>query len=175
MLNKKYLGLQNQLDNLTKLRLRDLVDDDEFVKERKELQNQIIKVRAKLDQSQDRGQNWVDLVEKAFNFATYAREKFISGDLQTKREILSALGQIYNLKGGELYIEPVEWLTPISNLSKIEENEIARLEPTDFRSTKTKNRAFAPVISDWGGLVEDIRTKFIEMALNKGLCMLELE
>ena len=85
MFNKKYLGLQKQLDNLTELRLRDLIDDDEFVKERKELQNQIIKVRAKLDQSQDRGQNWVDLVEKAFNFATYARERFINGDLQTKR------------------------------------------------------------------------------------------
>ncbi len=154
MLNKKYLGLQNQLDNLTKLRLRDLIDDDEFVKERKELQNQIIKIRAKLDQSQDRGQNWVDLVEKAFNFAAYARERFINGDLQAKREILSALGQIYNLKGGELSIEPVEWLIPISNLSKIEENGIVRLEPTDFRSTKTKSRAFAPAFSDWGGYRE---------------------
>ena len=151
MLNKKYLGLQNQLDNLTKLRLRDLIDDNEFVKERKELQNQIIKVRAKLDQSQDRGQNWVDLVEKAFNFATYARERFINGDLQTKREILSALGQIYTLKGGELHIEPVEWLTPISNLSKRKENENIGLEPADFGLTKTKSKAFAPAFSDWGG------------------------
>jgi len=68
------------------------------------------------------------------------------------------LGQIYTLKGGELHIEPVEWLTPISNLSKRKENENIGLEPADFGLTKTKSRAFAPAFSDWGGLRNDFRT-----------------
>jgi len=68
------------------------------------------------------------------------------------------LGQIYTLKGGELHIEPVEWLTPIFNLSKVEEKRIEKLEPTSFRLTKTKSRAFAPAFSDWGGLRNDFRT-----------------
>ena len=154
MLNKKYLSAQNQLDNLTKLRLKDLIDDNEFIRKRKELQNQIVKTGAKLDQCQNRGQNWVDLVEKAFNFAIYAKEKFVNGDLQAKREILSALGSVYTLKEGILHIEPVEWLIPISNLCKIEKAENKRLEPANYRLDITKNRVFEPAFSDWGGYRE---------------------
>ena len=73
------------------------------------------------------------------------------------------MGQIYTLKGGELHIEPVEWLTPIFNLSKVEEKRIEKLEPTSFRLTKTKSRAFAPAFSDWGDIVESIRTVFMKM------------
>ena len=151
MLNKNYLELQKQLDNLTKLRLRELISDDEFVKERTDLQNQITKIREKLGQTQDRGQNWVNLVEKAFNFAAYAREAFVRGDLQVKREIFSALGQSFVLTNSQLRIEPMEWLVPISNLAKMKENEPVRLEPTNFASNNAKSRVFDPTIALWGG------------------------
>ena len=119
LLETKYSDLQKQLDNLTKLRLKDLLSDEEFIRERTDLQNEITKTRKKLDQNQNRGQNWVDLVEKAFNFATYAKEKFESTkDLNVKREILATLGQTFVLSNKKLYIKPIEWLVPISNLNK---------------------------------------------------------
>ncbi len=93
LLETKYSDLQKQLDNLTKLRLKDLLSDEEFIRERTDLQNEITRTKEKLDQNQDRGQNWVDLVEKVFNFATYAKERFESTlDFEVKREILIILG-----------------------------------------------------------------------------------
>lgn len=79
--NNKYLNLQRQLDNLTDLRIRELITDDNFLKKKNELQNEITNIREKLNLNQDRGQNWVELVERAFNFAAYARERFINGDM----------------------------------------------------------------------------------------------
>jgi site-specific DNA recombinase len=154
MQNKKYLDLQKQLDTLTGLRIRELIEDDDFVKRKNELQNEIIKAQERLSSSQDRGQNWVDLVERAFNFVTYAREAFINGSIQTKREILSALGQNYVLKGGQLFIEPMDWLVPISNLKKIEIEPTIRFEPTKNRLSSQKNLSFATQKYQGGGYWE---------------------
>lgn len=151
MLNRNYLDLQKQLDNLTHMRLKDMIDDEAFIKQKEELQKQITIARERLNQNQDRGQNWIEMVDKAFNFAVLAREKFTTTkDLRVKRQILSALGQTYVLKNGELSIEPSKWLVSISNLDKIAKNEIKRLEPTKNMLYKTKNRSFVPAFSKWG-------------------------
>ncbi|MFA6532995.1 MAG: recombinase family protein [Patescibacteria group bacterium] len=154
MANKTYLDLQKQLDNLTELRIKEMIGDGEFTTKRAELQEQITKARERLNQSQDRGQNWVDLVERAFNFAAHAREAFIKGDLQTKREILSALGQTYILKSGKLKIEPVEWLVPISNFLVTGKKQAKRLEPANFVLNKTKTPRQNDEMFLWGGYWE---------------------
>lgn len=151
ILNKNYLEFQKQLDNLTRLRLRELLTDEEFIRERSDLQEKITKVRERLDQNQDRGQNWVDLVERAFNFAAYARKTFINTkDMLVKREILSTLGQNFILKDGKLSIEPIEWLNSISNLNNIEKNETIRLEPASVVSNNAQTEAFASASTLWG-------------------------
>ena len=155
LLEAKYSDLQKQLDNLTKLRLKDLLSDEEFIRERTDLQNEIIRTREKLDQNQDRGQNWVDLVEKAFNFATYAKEKFETTlDLGVKREILATMGQTFVLSNKKLQIEPIEWLVPISNLNKNLKKEIKRLEPTKNRQSSVKMPALCGKNPQWGGYWE---------------------
>lgn len=151
MLNKTYSDLQKQLDNLTAMRLKDMIDDEEFIKRKTELQNQITKAREKLNQNQDRGQSWIDLAEKAFNFATYAREKFATTkDLRVKREILSALGQVYTLKSGKLSIVPSKWLLSISNLDKITKFDNHRLEPANYQFSKKKSSDLVAVSPTWG-------------------------
>ena len=151
MQNKKYLDLQKQLDNLTDMKIKEFIDDENFLKKKTELQNEITNIREKLNLSQDRGQNWAELMEKAFNFAAYARERFISGDMQAKREIMSAIGQNFVLTGGKLHIEPMAWLLPISNLNKIGKNAFTRLEPTKNWSSSQTNQSFARKEMQWGG------------------------
>ncbi len=154
MTNKTYIDLQKQLDNLTELRIKEMISDGEFTAKRLELQEKITKIREVLNQTQDRGQNWVELVERAFNFAAHAREAFIKGDLQTKREILSALGQTYILKSGSLRIEPVEWLVPISNFLETGKKQAKGLEPANFVSNKTKTPRPDDEMFLWGGYWE---------------------
>lgn len=85
------LGTQKELDNLTKMRYRDLITDEEFTKEKTELQNKIIELRKNVDQTEDRADHWLDLTEWTFNFAANAREAFEHGSVQDKKEILMAL------------------------------------------------------------------------------------
>ena len=57
----------------------------------------------------------------------------------------------------------------------IKEKGIERLELTDFCLTKTKSRVFEPAFFDLGGVVENIRTKFVRLALNKDLFIPDLK
>ncbi len=50
---------------------------------------------------------------KTFHFATNAREAFIHGDMETKKDILMAIGQNPTVNDGILRIETNEWLVPI--------------------------------------------------------------
>jgi site-specific DNA recombinase len=151
LLNNKYLELQKQLNSLLQMRLRELISDEEFLREKSKLQEEISKIKIKISQNQDKSENWIELVEKAFCFATYARNSFINGDLKTKREIFSALGQSYTLKEGKIEMEPVKWIIPISNLEKNSQIENKGLELTEIGLNKAKNEANCLVSTQWGG------------------------
>ena len=147
-------GLQKQLGNLTDIRLRDLISDDDFTKRREDLKNQLTKSKESLSQFHNRSKNWLDTIDRAFNFAAHAREAFIKGDIQTKREILTALGKNFVLKNGQLAIEPMDWLVPISNLKLDEQKCTERLELPEFGLNKGKNSTFDAVLTQWGGYWE---------------------
>ncbi|MBT3690155.1 recombinase family protein [bacterium] len=149
-LKKKYKSLELQSDNLTKLRLKDLLTDEEFMHERTKLKNEIAEIKQKLSQNQDRAINWNDIMEEAFDFVATAEKSFINGDIKTKRNIFSTLGQSYTLTNGELKIKPMEWLVPISNHQKKIEKQMERLEPSFYPVNKRKNRDFSPILSLWG-------------------------
>src|SRR3989338_6002550 len=69
MQTKTLLETQKQLDNLTQMRYRDLINDEEYLKEKTKLQNEITNLREKVVQTQSRTDNWLELTEKTFDFA----------------------------------------------------------------------------------------------------------
>ncbi len=151
MLNKKYLALQKQLDNLTKMRLKELIDDEEFIKEKNSLKKEIKQARQKLNQNQDNSENWIDKIEKAFNFAVNAKKVFTNTkDINIKREVLNTIGQTYTLHNKKLKITPQEWLIPISNLTKKDKKLMRGLELRDFTQYKSKNKALNLAFTRWG-------------------------
>ncbi len=95
------------------MRYRGLIDDEEYIRERKLLQSQLTSLKQVLRETEDRAVNWVELTEKAFDFATNARDAFIHGDMDTKKDILMVLGQNPTIKDGILRVETNEWLVPI--------------------------------------------------------------
>ncbi len=127
--HKTLTETQNQLDNLTKMRYRELINDEEYMREKNILQSQISEIKENLRNTENRAEKWIDLTEKTFEFACYARSNFNSGDKQTKREILTALGQNYTLKDKKLVISLNEWLKPIVSQYPAIEKEYNRQEP----------------------------------------------
>lgn len=151
MLENTYNETQRQLDNLTKMRYRDLIDDSTFSKERASLQSELAKTQQRLNETHTRSEKWLELTEQAFHFATNAYAIFNAGDLKTKREIFNAIGTSYILKDGKLTIKQKEWIIPISNAVKDIKNDIERLELLKNASINEKTPALAEVYSRWGG------------------------
>lgn len=83
---KTLVTTQKELDNLTKMRYRELIDDDTFVKERNELQGKITEMKEKLRHTENQAERWLELTEKTLNFATYTRSAFINGGLELNKK-----------------------------------------------------------------------------------------
>lgn len=153
MQHKNLTQTQKELDELTKMRYRQLIDDETFVKERKLLQEKILKCKESLRQTETRAEKWLELTEKTFSFATYARKAFISAKgekgLELKKEILLSLGKTPIIKDEILTIEPNEWFIPIQNSYPELETEYRRLEPSLSGSNKVQNAALRDVRTRW--------------------------
>ncbi len=146
---KSLATAQRELDELTKMRYRQLIDDVVFIKERNALQATIIQMRDAVRETESRADRWLELTEKTFQFATYARKAFIKGGLELKKEILLALGKTPIIQGGKLLIEPNEWLIPIEKDYPALEKEYVGLELSKMPMTKAKSEALTSLRTDW--------------------------
>lgn len=66
-------------------------------------------MKGKLRKTENRAENWIELTEKTFDFATYTRRHFISDDIETKKDIIRGLGSNFILKDRKVAIQANEW------------------------------------------------------------------
>lgn len=102
-------------------------------KEYLSVRSSLLKKKSDLETDfQKRGEeivDWVELSERTFNFARYARVWFKEGDLKTKRAIFACLGSNLILKDQKVAINLIKPFEIIfDGVEKIEE-ELERLEP----------------------------------------------
>ena len=148
--HKSLSETQKELDTLTKMRYRELIDDETFIKERDELKTKIAKLTSNLRETESRAEKWLELTEKTFNFACYARKEFLLGGLDKKKEIFSALGQNFTVKDKKIHITPNEWFVPIEKAYPALEAEYNRLELDKTIDKSTRNEHYAQLILSWG-------------------------
>lgn len=158
--HKTLVDTQRQLDNLTQMRYKELIDDMEYIKEKKTLQDQITLLTEKLRTTESRAKEWIDLTEKTFNFACFARSNFEVGSIQTKKEVLNSLGQNYTLKDKKLHITPNEWLKPIINKKESINAQINWLELENNQDPQRQNTSFEVLRPFLRDLVNEVRTAF---------------
>lgn len=101
-LQKTYNTKQSELDSLTRMRYRDLIDDEEYLKQKKDIVSEINNFKLKMDGTESRAEEWLELTEKAFIFSYYACYWFKNGSKQEKREIAQAIGLNFVLKDKKL-------------------------------------------------------------------------
>lgn len=117
-IQSKYNQKQKELDSLTKMRCRELIDDDEYLRQKDELMGEINKLKSKLNLTEDRAKEWLELTEKVFIFARYARHWYKNGDLQQKRVIAQTLGLNFTLKDKKLSFQAQKPFEIIANADK---------------------------------------------------------
>lgn len=152
--HKAVADTQRELDGLTQMRYRDLIDDETFVRERDTLKAKVSKLINNLRETEDRSKQWLVLTEKTFNFACYARKEFLVGDLNKKREIFSALGSNFLVKDKKVLITANEWFVPIEKAYPELETKYKWLELDKTLDTATRNERFAELILSWGAYRE---------------------
>lgn len=150
MQQQKRQQLQEQLDKLVDMRTSDLLDDDEYLIQKNRLKGQLVRADDKLRNTEKRADNWLELSEKAFDFATYARVRFAEGDIATKRDILMTLGANFQLKDHKLTLDPSEWLKPLAEMYPAVENEYLRRVGTNKKTTpQMREAAFSEINHSW--------------------------
>lgn len=155
MRHKTLVETQKELDELTKMRYRQLIDDETFVKEKNTLTSKIAQFKENLRETETRAEKWLELTEKTFAFATYARAAFLRANkmgkagLELKKEILMALGKTPIIKDQKLIIQPNEWFAEITNDYPALEKEYLGLEPNKMPMNTEQTEALASVRSRW--------------------------
>jgi site-specific DNA recombinase len=119
-----------ELENLTRLRIRDLLTDEEYVKQRQELERKQIGIAQRLEMVQS-ADSMFEPSQLLISLSRSMVSWFKGGDIQTKRLILTIVGSNFSLMNKKLNIDAKK---PFRRLSK----------PTNFSSVLA--------------FVEDVRT-----------------
>lgn len=158
MQSDSVLKVQEEIDNLTKMRYKNLIDDNEYLKAKKELQGRKEKLKEAVGDTQRRAENWLELTEKTFDFIAYAAHHFEKGSFEEKRNILSGFGSNFFIKDKKLQMFPHEWLIPIDEEYKQLEKEYLSLEPAERASESGRSAQLEAIRLKWRSIVNDVRT-----------------
>ncbi len=132
---------QKELDNLITMRMRELINDDQYSSRKNELTDKIAILKQKIAETESRAMNWLKYTEETFNFAQVAKAKFEDPEttIDEKKSIFTALGWNYTVKDQKLFISANDWLEPIEKNKKSVEDEISRLELENNQDPQRQN------------------------------------
>ena len=140
--------LEAQLSSLTMMRAKNLIDDEEYLKEKITLKKELEKLQ-KVENKKETENDLIELTKEKFIFATYGKKKFIEGDKTIKKEILADLGSNREIKDKKVRIYLHKWLLPIYENAEIYNAKLARLEPEKFGLDYRKSDALASLRLSW--------------------------
>ncbi|NTW26860.1 MAG: recombinase family protein [Candidatus Moranbacteria bacterium] len=140
-----------KIDNLIKIYIcpanadREFISDEEFKDQKAGLMKEKSSIQRELKNLDERVNEWIELTERTFRFATYAKYWFSKADYKGKTAILRALGSDFILKDGNISISLAKPYKIINeNMVKINaENDT--LEPSIFGLNKAKTSLLEPV------------------------------
>jgi site-specific DNA recombinase len=132
-LHRSLDGFKQSLKNLTALRVRDLIGDEEFVAQRTALQKETLQTEEHI-RKLDRDDAWFEPAHELFSFSSRTVDLFKGGDDSVKRQILRSVGSNPYLRDQKLSIEakkPLFWYASEATSSylraRVEEVRIAYL------------------------------------------------
>ena len=138
---KNYDGCLQRIQNLINLYVstdnanRELLNENEFKTQKNLLTAEKERAEAEMRKIETNVDGWLDLTEKTFNFATYARVWFDKGDYETKTQILGALGKKFTLTEGILSIDLQKPFLTLKEGLELKPLKTAKGEPKVFTNS----------------------------------------
>jgi len=172
ILQSQQQGLEctkRELSNLTSLRLRDLIDDDEFTTRKQDLQSKVAIVTQKINESHSTVHTWRKKATEAFEFAHAATAKFSNGKEEERKAIFASLGSNYTLKDKKLFITKHKSLEAIAKSRDVVEYEIERFELENSIDIQGQNASLYALCPNLGALVDEVGTEIHKSDQSKEL------
>ncbi|MBI4128119.1 MAG: recombinase zinc beta ribbon domain-containing protein [Parcubacteria group bacterium] len=148
-LHKVYEDNQQKLDRLTDMRLKELLTDQEYATKKESLLGEQKNVKEKLADTEQRAMNWLERMEQSFDFAVTAYDKFETGSLAERRDVLTTLGTELTLQNRVLRLELDNLWKIFAKHSKQLYADVKRLELAEDGSTNKKAIDFETMTSLW--------------------------
>lgn len=164
---KAHSECQKKLDNLNQMRLNDLIDDEEYLKEKRRLLKEKIQLEGRINSGDGNGKKAIELTEKTFIFAHHAPDRFQKGSPEDKRAVLQGLGSNLQLKDRKLFIDIEKPLLLIEKGLKEVDGEFDTLEPLKCSSITGEKTLSCSSIQRMCTLVEDVRTFYLKTPSGK--------
>lgn len=135
MQNNSIDDVQQQLDRLLGLATEGFIDKQTYRKKHDTLLAELKALQGEQSDTAARATNWYEFAVQTFEKLVNANERFATGDIATKKEILLAIGQNPVLLNGKLEITPNGWLEPIRKNAKLfrAELEYVRILPQQIQ------------------------------------------
>jgi site-specific DNA recombinase len=154
---KNYDSCLKRIDNLINLYIsgdnadKELLTEEEFKNQKNALVAEKGQIEAQMKKIGERVNDWMDLTEKTFEFATYAKSFFEKADYEQKTDILRAFGQNFTLLDGKLDITLAKPFLVLKNGLTEASIQMAMSEPAKLLQPIGKNRPLETVFSHWSG------------------------
>jgi len=147
--NRAIEDAQRRMSKLIKLAVGELIGDDDFLREKRELQGEINKLKEATAGAEGRLEHARQGALEVAHFVTTAPYEFGHGDATRRREIARNLGVTYKLRDGALELELNPILVPLYRRSSARSKD-GPTEPRNPGSGSTKPGSSDPNIpSGW--------------------------
>lgn len=135
--NRALEEAQQQMSKLIKMSIKDMISEEDFEKEKLDLQTQINALRSDANKAERKLEEVRLGALEVAEFVTTAPIKFMFGETHHKREIAKKLGVMYRLGNGKLEMNLNPLLVPFYNSAS---------EPRKIGSGSNKKGTFVPAM-----------------------------
>jgi site-specific DNA recombinase len=152
-LQSAYSDCQKRMDNLLELKISpqntngSLLPDNLYIKRKNQLTAEMSRIKEKMDDTKDLADKWMDMAVNTFNFACYAQNHFLNGDIEKKKRIILGLGANLIIMDKKVFVSLPKHLELIKKANEAIKSDIPWCEPKDLRLDKEKTGSLEPVIS----------------------------
>lgn len=161
-LQSSLAATQTKLANLTQMRLKDLLDDSEYLAEKAVLMKEKLRLEKRQCDIAKGSRPAVERTIDLLNFAHQAVDNFKNGNLEKKRTVFNSVGSNFSLANKKLSIQAEKPFLILENGLKEIYDLSGPLEPSYSGSNTGENEPSQAQITRWWALVDDVRTYFLK-------------
>lgn len=153
---------KKSLDVLTDMRIRELINDEEFISRKSVIRAEMDDIQKQMDKVKGPNGKCEDDMKNIFIFAHHAKMWFKKGNLVTQKKIVEYLGSNWTLRDKKLSVDLYKPFLLIDETLNGTHTENPRLEPSEYSGIESPYSNFELQIPTLCRLLEEVRTAIQE-------------